>query len=226
VLDAFVAIFAALAGVGASFLFQRWSAERERREVLLKRYLAQLQEACESLWFRLKNLGFGDAALVTEHDYLVTTTMYTLGCTLGMERVLALEGLYPEIWKRFPTLKPPNLERRAVDDAVQESTEIAKELQHYDRIALADAAVQWEDERFRQSTFLEFRQRVGGEGSERDWWAPARESVSALENNGAAVSPLMKKLKLLVTEVSKVTMIKSALEGVDDPTIDTATTEA
>src|SRR3954466_8257864 len=153
-LDAVGAVIAVLAGAVATFLIKEGRAERQRRDVLLKRYLAQLQDACESLWYRLENLAFMHADTATDPDYLVTTTMYTLGRALGIERMLALEGLYPEIWRRFPMLQSA-LKRRVLDEAVQATTKQATSLQHYDRVALAEAVVERDGETLRQSTFLE-----------------------------------------------------------------------
>jgi hypothetical protein len=137
--------------------------------------------------------------------------MYTLGRALGIERMLALEGLYPEIWKRFPMLKAA-LDRRALDDAVQATTKkAAKSLQHYDRVALAEAVVERDGETFRQSTFLEFRRRVEGSGPEQKWWEPARESVAALKNNEDAVTPLMTALRTLAVALSPVTKMETTL---------------
>jgi hypothetical protein len=203
-LEAVMAVVAVLVGAAATYSFQRWSAERERRDVLLRRYLAQLQDACESLAYRLKNLAFDHADMASDADYLVTTTMYTLGRALGIERMLALEGLYSEIWNRFPTLRPV-LARRVLDDAVSAATKRATELQHYDRVALAEAVVERDGESLRQSTFLEFRRRVEAEGPERKWWEPARRSVAALQNDEDAVAPLMTALRKLADALSPVT---------------------
>ena len=219
-LEAVMAVVAVIAGAVATFAFQEWRSERERRELLLRRYLAQLQDASESLWYRLKNVAFDQAHTETDPVYLVTTTMYTLGRALGIERMLALEGLYPEVWKRFPKLKSV-LDRRVIDGAVEDMTKTAgKELQQYDRVALAEAVVERVGETFRQSTFLEFRRRVDG-GPEREWWKPARESVAALKDDERAVTPLMTALSTLVVALSRVTemdpTIATESEGGDGP---------
>ena len=144
-LDAVMAVVVVLVGAAATFAFGQWRAERERRDVLLRRYLAQLQDSCESLWFRLKNIAYERADIATDEEYLVTTTMYTLGRALGIERMLAIEGLYPEIWRRFPQLRSA-LVPRVVDSAVAATTrkartEQGRELQQYDRITLGEATV-------------------------------------------------------------------------------------
>jgi hypothetical protein len=215
-LDAVMTVVAVLAGAVSTLVIQEWRAERERREVLLRRYLAQLQDACESLWYRLKNLAFEDAESASAPDYLVTTSMYTLGRALGIERMLALEGLYPEIETRFRRLKPV-LARRVLDDAVSTATKRAKELRHYDRVALAEAVVERDGDSLRQSTFLEFRRRVEGNGPEQQWWEPARKSVAALQNEQVAAKPLMSVLKDLAVALSQVTEMETRLAIEPEP---------
>jgi hypothetical protein len=208
-LQSLVGVIAVLAGAAATYFFQAWRVKRERRNVLLTRYLAQLQDACESLWYRLRNLAYDRASLASSEAYLVTTTMYTLGRALGVERMLSLEGLYPEIWKGFPQLKG-TLSRRRVDSAVEETTKAhGVELQHYDRVALAEAAVERHDEEFRPSTLLDFRRRI--EGPESEWWEPARNAVTALQDSGDCVRSLMETLENLAHALSEVTEIDSAL---------------
>jgi hypothetical protein len=209
-LDAVMAVVAVLAGAVATFAFQRLRAERERREILMKRYLAQLQDASESLWYRLRNLAYERASLVSEPDYLVVTTMYTLGRALGIERMLALEGLYSEIWRRFPTLKGV-LARRLIDEGVKQMTAKKVELQHYDRVTLAEAVVERHGEGFHPSTFLEFRRRVEAYGPEYRWWQPARTSVSALQDSRDVVRSLMDQLRGLAIALAAVTEMDSSL---------------
>jgi hypothetical protein len=220
-LDAVMAVVVVLVGAAATFAFAQWRAERERRDVLLRRYLAQLQDSCESLWFRLKNIAYERADTATDEEYLVTTTMYTLGRALGIERMLAIEGLYPEIWRRFPKLRSA-LVPRVVDSAVAATTRKARtaggrELQQYDRITLGEATVVRDGDGFRQSTFLEFRLRVEGEATEQLWWNPARASVLALRNSNDIVKPLMAAAKRLSLALSAVTTMQSALEKEADP---------
>ena len=187
----------------------------------MRRYLAQLQDSCESLWFRLKNIAYERADIATDEEYLVTTTMYTLGRALGIERMLAIEGLYPEIWRRFPQLRSA-LVPRVVDSAVAATTrkartERGRELQQYDRITLGEATVVRDGDGFRQSTFLEFRLRVEGEAREQLWWNPARASVLALRDSNDIVEPLMAAAKGLSLALSAVTTMQSALAEEADP---------
>ena len=220
-LDAVMAVVVVLVGAAATFAFGQWRAERERRDVLLRRYLAQLQDSCESLWFRLKNIAYERADIATDEEYLVTTTMYTLGRALGIERMLAIEGLYPEIWRRFPQLRSA-LVPRVVDSSVAATTrkartERGRELQQYDRITLGEATVVRDGDGFRQSTFLEFRLRVEGEAREQLWWNPARASVLALRDSKDIVKPLMAAAKRLSLALSAVTTMQSALAEEADP---------
>ena len=213
-LESLTAIIAVLAGAAATFFIQQLRAERERRNVLITRYLAQLQDECESLWYRLENLAYKSASVASGPKYLVTTTMYTLGRALGLERMLSLEGVYPEIWKRFPQLEKV-VSRRRIDSAVGDITKAAgAELQHYDRMALAEAAVERHGEGFRPSTFLEFRRRI--EGPDRVWWEPARRSVAMLQDSKDRVKPLMDALVDLAVALAEVTRIDTPLPAAEE----------
>jgi len=218
-LQSLMAVIAVLAGAAATYFFQGWRARRERRNVLLTRYLAQLQDASESLWYRLLNLAYERASQASDETYLVTTTMYTLGRALGLERMLSLEGLYPEIWKRFPQLQS-EVSRLRIDRAVEETTKAGGvELQHYDRLALGEAAVERHEQGFRPSTFLEFRRRI--EGADSSWWEPARAAVTALQDSGDDVRALMDTLEGLALALSEVTKIDSAVPKTPEEGADT-----
>ena len=130
--------------------------------------------------------------------------------------MLALEGLYSEIWGRFPTLRPV-LDRRLIDDGVQEMMKKKVELQQYDRVVLAEAVVERDADRFRPSTFLEFRRRVEADGPERRWWQPARASVAALQDSRDVVLPLMDQLTSLAIALAPVTKMDTPLAGELNP---------
>ena len=152
---------------GQSFPFQRRSAERERREVSPERYLAQLQEACESLWFRRKNLGFGYVAgALSTHPPRHDNDGDTWVTQWGWEWVPCF--LRASIRKTgsgsaTPTMVPQYA--APFIDACKSRRRLLRSYKHYDRIALAHAAVQWvgrgvPSEHLPQSPV----ERVGGEG--------------------------------------------------------------
>ena len=78
-----VSLLAALIGAGVGSIgaviaadWRKRKAETsERREVLVQRYLFQLQDAIESAWYRLENLARRVGRLVMPDQYLETTTL-------------------------------------------------------------------------------------------------------------------------------------------------------
>src|SRR5437870_10810424 len=73
------------------------SEKAKRRSALVSRYLFQLQDAVEALWFRLNNLSAQGGRAVMDKTYFEMTTLYALGRVLASERILALEGVYPQL---------------------------------------------------------------------------------------------------------------------------------
>jgi hypothetical protein len=94
-------VVAALVGAFSGGWAQHWWTQRaelkKRRETLVQRYLIQHQDAVEALWFRLHNLANqGGRAVMTDH-YFEVTTMYALGRVLAIERIMALDGVHPQL---------------------------------------------------------------------------------------------------------------------------------
>jgi hypothetical protein len=199
-------IGASIGSIGA-VLVADWRKARteaaERREALTQRYLFQLQDAVESLWFRLKNLTAEGGRLVMEDEYFETTTLYALGRVLAVERLIALDGVYPQLERLYPNLGAFLMKHR-VDYALGGS------FYQYDRLTLAEAVLEREGDRFRVSTYLEFRKRYESEtGGERKWLAPAREAIEALPDDRA--EKLLDQLKNIATRIATETGIASSL---------------
>ena len=90
-----VSLLAALIGAGVGSIGAVLTSERvrqkhettERRQAFAQRYLFQLQDAAETLWFRLDNVARRGGRFVMDDDYFETTSLYALG------RVLAMRGM-------------------------------------------------------------------------------------------------------------------------------------
>ena len=171
--DWLVTLLSTLAGgaiaIGTVLLQQR-SARRaeaeQRRERLATRYLYQLQDAADSLWFRLQNVSAQAGAPVMDARdpiYREVSTLYALGRYLAVLRMLTLDGVWPELGKLYPSIAS-FLRDPALNDALPPG------LFHYDRIALGEAVLEHDDEGFRTSTYLEFRRRYEStELGPREW---------------------------------------------------------
>jgi hypothetical protein len=200
------------AGVGSigAVIAADWHKRRaemtERRQALVQRYLFQLQDSIESLWYRLDNLARRHGRLVMGDQYFETTTLYALGRVLAIERLLALEGVYPQLETLYPGLGRFLMERR-VDSA------LGSGFYQYDRLSLAEAVIEREGDRFRASTYLEFRRRYENEDSgERAWLAPAREAIQALSE--ARTERLLAHLREIALCIAKEANIPSGLREV------------
>jgi hypothetical protein len=99
------ALIGAFFGSIGAVAFQEWlrarRERREHREVLVHRYLFQLQDAVEALWHRVYNVRHEGGKGAMTPAYQASTTVYALGRVLAAERVLTLEGVYPQrSWSR------------------------------------------------------------------------------------------------------------------------------
>jgi hypothetical protein len=150
------ALVGAVIGSVGAVVIQWWlSARTERsrqREELVQRYLYQLQDSVESLWYRLVNLAKRSGRGVMEDDYFAKSSLYSLGRVLALERILMLEGVYPQLQRVNPGmgefLKTHRLDER-----------LTSVLYQYDRLVLAEAVMEREGPHFRTSTYLEFTAR-------------------------------------------------------------------
>lgn len=115
--DTLVTVVSALVGalvgsVGATFLGDWLSQRDERRrayEQVVQSYLAQLQDASELLWGRLRNMtgqgGSVQSSLNPEDAaYFIPTILYALGKLLAQRYILNLKGAYAEIERLKPGL--------------------------------------------------------------------------------------------------------------------------
>jgi hypothetical protein len=211
-------LLAALIGAGAGSIgavitsdWRKRKAETsERREAVVQRYLFQLQDAAETLWYRLDNVSRSGGRLVMDDAYFETTTLYALGRVLAIERLLALEGAYPQLERLYPNLGGFLMEHR-IDYELAGTG-----FYQYDRIALAEAVVERETDRFRPSTYLEFRRRYEStESPEKEWLKPARNAVQSLSEQ--KTERVKAELRTVALRISRDTGTPSGFNFGADP---------
>jgi hypothetical protein len=176
VLAAFIgAICGSIGAVAVQEGFRVRRERREHREVLVRRYLFQFQDAVEALWHRVYNVRYEGGKGAMTPDYQASTTVYALGRVLATERILTLEGIYPQLKERYPELGE-TLQARRLSVELRFSG-----FQQYDRIALAEAILEQDERGFRPSTYLAFQHRyVEGTSGEASWLKRARTAVGGL----------------------------------------------
>jgi hypothetical protein len=200
------AVMGSVGAVLTGHLLTRRAEERHRREALVQRYLFQLQDAVEALWYRLDNLALHDGRYVMVNAYFETTTLFALGKVLAVGRIMALDGAYPQLEAAYPKL---------VGFLKEHQRRIDRELQgvgfyQYDRVSLAEAIIEREGEQFRISTYLEFRRRYEAEGSpENKWLTPAKEAIERLHPQ--RMEALLKSLHMIAIRIAGETGVSSSL---------------
>lgn len=153
------------------------SEKFHRREILVQRYLFQLQDALDMLGHRLKNLAERGARTVMSDEYFEVTTLYAFGRVLAIERILALEAVYPQLDSIYPGLGKLLQERQYLVGPQLQS----KHFYQYDRVALAEVVIIREGDIFRASTYLEFRKIYEMEDSSvKEWLQSAKATIQHL----------------------------------------------
>jgi len=199
--------------LGAVWLAERHrrSAEEEaRRRSLVNRHLFQLQEAADTLWHRLANVRHRGGRYVMTDEYFSQSTLYALGRVLAVERILGLEGVYPEL-----AALDPNLSRFLKDHVIDSRLDGTK-FYKYDRLTLAETLIEGEEDRFRASTYVEFRRRYDDPSlGVRTWLAPALESLVRLDDD--VIDALLTDLAAIAERLEAETQLQSSIRASTGP---------
>jgi hypothetical protein len=142
----------------------RWREEQsravaERHRLLARRYLYQLQDALDSLSHRLRNWAHRGGEQYSESKdpgYWEVTTLYAVARALAADRILVLEGVYPEL-NAVVDEPERRLKPRELDGAL--GRVMGNDWFFYHRLALAEAALDRSADGFRLLTYSEFRRR-------------------------------------------------------------------
>jgi hypothetical protein len=186
-------IVAALLGgvigsLGAQWLGERYrqnqAIEATRRDVAV-RHLVQLQDALESLWFRIDNLAFRDGRQVMQSDYYELSTIYVIGYALAQKRLLTVEGAYAKLDVFQPGFaRELEGDLEALERALGDSTTVTTSFYRYERRALADFLLAW-DGVWRVLSYTEFATASHRDDAEAVI-APARGFLSRLDTQQAS----------------------------------------
>lgn len=93
-------IFAGLGtfmGALIQYYFQRRSVAQQERREIIEVYLLQLQNAVESLYYRLNNLLDWGGKTFMADDYYRTTSTYIFARILAQENLLITQGIYAKL---------------------------------------------------------------------------------------------------------------------------------
>ena len=201
-------IGAMIGSVGSIFLdaWLRSRREKERkRDELVQRYLLQLQDAVEGLWYRIDNLARRGGRKVMEDRYFEISTLYALGRVIAYERILLLDGVYPQLKQIDRDLSI------YLKEKMQEIGTLMTGFHKYDQLALAEAVIEEVNGYSRAATYLEFKRRYDEDASlGRKTLLPAKEFLAAFA--GHQLEGLLKTLAKTAKKIAKKTEIPSTVE--------------
>ena len=201
-------IGAMIGSVGSIFLdaWLRRNRERKRkRDELVQRYLLQLQDAVEGLWYRIDNLARRGGRKVMEDRYFEISTLYALGRVIAYERILLLDGVYPQLKQIDPDLSI------CLKDKMQEIGTLMTGFHKYDQLALAEAVIEKVNGYSRAATYLEFKRRYDEDASlGSKTLLPAKEFLTTFA--GHQLEGLLKTLAKTANKIAKKTEIPTTVE--------------
>jgi hypothetical protein len=213
-------IGAGIGSIGAEILKDRLRREAEKRneqlqreaeirraqEKLVQRYLLQLQDAIESLWYRLDNVKNRGGQAVMGSSYYEVSTLYALGRVLAYERILVLDGVYPQLEDVYPDLgRFLKARLQNMDSQLRE-----RQFYRYNRLALAESSMEREEDHLRTSTYMHFRQHYERPNSlVKVSLEPAKHFIATL--GGPEVAGLLDELRCTAKRLESVTRIPTTL---------------
>jgi hypothetical protein len=188
---------------------QRRAENRRTRERVLQLYLLQLQDAIESLWYRLNNLKNRGGRAMMEDGYFEISTLYILGRVLAYERILLLDGIYLKLEKFRPGLEA--FLKKSLKDLDEKFGK--RGFHRYNRLALAESVMErGDDEHFRTRNYIDFREDYEAKNSVVNiFLKPARDYLNGFQINDTNLSAVMDELQSAAKRLADETGIGSTL---------------
>jgi hypothetical protein len=163
-MESVATIAAALIGGVIGSLGAQWLGERYRRRQAVEatrravavRHLVQLQDALESLWFRIDNLAHKGGRGVMDPDYYEVSSVYVLGYALAQERLLTIDGAFAEL-DVFGESTARDLDEalESIQRSLGDESVSGTSFYRYQRRLLADLLLRW-DGVWRTLSYAEF----------------------------------------------------------------------
>jgi hypothetical protein len=130
------AVFGTFFGALIQYYFQRHSAARQERREIIEVHLLQLQNAAESLYYRMNNQLDWEGKSVMGDEYFRTTSLYIIGRILAQESLLTSQGVYAKLGydERFKRQLKTTL--HAINSCMDDQRFL-----HYYRVQLAEMLI-------------------------------------------------------------------------------------
>lgn len=192
-------------GAAVQHGFQRLSASRQERREIIETYFLQLQDAVESLYYRINNLRDWGGKGVMSDEYFRLTSVFAIGRVLAYESLLVSKGIYAKLHydEALKRKLKGGLHRlnHGLDD---------QHFLHYHRVQLAEALLHEE----KVVPFTEFLSRAASPAIE-----PVIAAAARLVENAPA--HVLDELRTAANDVIRLleahTLVPSALALADGP---------
>jgi hypothetical protein len=226
-IDYLITISAALIGsLGSIFLrdyLQRRTEEEKARihaqKSLVQRYLLQFQDATVSLYYRLYNIAHRLGKEQMTQSYYEVSSLCALARMLAYERILILDGVYPQLEEIYPELgrfikdQLHKMEEQLakLDEGLMENNELKeRRFYRYNRLALAEAVMERVTNHLQTITYMDFRRQYESPDSlVRTSLEPARHFIGSLPRKD--VDKLLKVISQTVKRLENVTGIPTTI---------------
>jgi hypothetical protein len=212
-----LSLLSTLVGAGVALLTivsqqrsSRNAENRARRQRLATRYLSQLQDAAESLWFRMENLrDRAGAEWMDRHNpgYREASTVYAAGRYLAIYRILTLEGVWADLIELDAELVTALKQHRLSEKTLG--------LFHYDQIALAELVLEVGTSEFRTSTYLEFHARYASDAFPPKWRQRIWKKLDEL--SAAQLTDSLNALRAVAQRLERDTNIPTLIPATPEP---------
>jgi hypothetical protein len=208
-------IGAVIGSLGAKLveeLLRRRAEKLSLEHTLINQYLLQLEDAIESLWYRLQILHkIGFESQVAADPNFEGSLLYSLACVLAHRRILLLEGGYSKMEQVKPGLGSDLNKSLIGIDSISETRETMPQFFRYDRITLAETVIRRNGDRLGTYTYIEFKKQYEdiNSGIEKSL-KPAKKFLFELQKSD--IEYFMDELKPIAIKVGHETHITSSLE--------------
>jgi hypothetical protein len=212
------ALIGAISGAIGGNVLTDWFARRREKEMLRRelvdKYLIQLQDSLESLWFRLDNIKNRDGLQKMTDLYYEESTLYILGSVLAHNRILSNEGAYTKIEKSIPGLGIFLRNKMNQFGSYLDKIDPNIHFYQYDRILLAEAIISLKDERHTIGSYLEFRKQYEDASSNlKSVLSPAKDFITKIRSH--ELNLVMEKIYEIANKIDIQTGIST---GIKNPT--------
>jgi hypothetical protein len=206
------AITGSIGGNFLSFWLTRKAERQTLRRELVDKYLIQLQDSLESLWFRLDNMTNRDGLQKMGDRYYEVSTLYILGSVLAHNRILSNEGAYTKINQSIPGLGIFLRTKMNQFGSYLDNIDPSVHFYQFDRIALSEAIISLKGEHQTIGSYFEFRKQFEDSNSNlKSTLSPATEFIVKIKSRD--LNPVMEKIYEIAIKIDTQTGITTGIKN-------------